>query len=411
MSDVDVSTESRKQLVTIGLILAVIGLLISAYSLSHHLELKANGSTQAFCNINETFSCDTVANSKYSEDPFGNPLGVYGIGFFAGLGVMLLIAQFKAEYRRDALHGYAALVVLGVISSIILGFISHFDVGALCLTCIGIYIVNAIQAAVLYFSRAAIPPGMTFKSVTNGGFYALATLLVAIGLFQMLKPMPNRSIHPDNPVSVEEAKKLLEQLQKQQADAPQPEATPIKIDRSPYSGFGEDYRKGPDNAKVTVVEFADFQCPACADAYKTMKRLRTDFGDRIQIVFKNYPLDSSCNPGMNRALHPHACTAAILSRCAGRYGDFWQLHDKIFDNQRRISAENLQNWAKQAGLSDGQIEECMNAADIKDKIKDDINQANALGLTGTPTIFINGAKVNARGYEDLRVRIEYLLNR
>jgi protein-disulfide isomerase len=185
----------------------------------------------------------------------------------------------------------------------------------------------------------------------------------------------------------------------------------VKIDFTAYSGLGEDYRKGSDDAKVKIVEYADYQCPSCATASKVMRTLHADMGDKVLIVFKNFPLDSTCNPTMQSKVHPFACEAAIMTRCAAQVGKFWELNERIFDNVRDIDSTRLLAWAKDVGLNDDQIKQCKASADIVKKIQDDVKQANEAGLTGTPTIFINGRKYNgAVDPETLKQLVEALLN-
>lgn len=386
-------------LTILGIILAILGLGISVYALQHHIDLKQSGATDAFCNVNETLSCDSIANSAYSEDPWGNPLGLYGIGYFLGLILLLVASMAKEEYRRDTLPTYAAMTGLGIVVSIGLFLISHFKVGAFCLTCIGVYSVTLIQGLVTFFLRQEVPNNWNFKSLYNGGFYMLLALLGSMGVFQILEPMPTNNFTPDLPQTSEEARELIKKMK-----IPQ-----IKVDKSAYSGLGEDYRKGGDEAKVVIVEFADFQCPACASASQTLKQLGQEFGDQILIVFKNYPLDGSCNRNMGGSAHRHACQAAITARCAGQFGKFWEMHDKIFAEQKKIDGERLKLWALDMGITQEQYSECLNSPDILGKIKGDIEQASQLQIQGTPAIFINGIPASNRSYQALRSQIQFRL--
>ncbi len=389
--------EKLKTIVVLGSILAVLGLGISLYSLYHHIELKYLGEGGFACNINDTLSCDSVANSKYSEDPWGNPLGVHGAGYFLGLLALLVVARLKEEFRTEALQAYAVLVGVGVLASLALAGISHFSIGKLCPTCMGIYAITFVQAAVLFFSREALPRPFDVKKTVNGGWYAVMSLAVAVALFQMFKPASTRNLTLDVPKTPEQLAELQEQAAGESlalASLDSREASSVKIDYSAYSGLGEDYRKGSDEAKVKIVEYVDFQCPACASASRMMRQLSSEYGDRILVVFKNYPLDKTCNAGMQSAMHPFACQTAVLARCAGTYGRFWEFTNKAFDNQQNIDGTRIVAWAKELGLSDEQISQCQNSKDILAKIQDDIRQANEAGLTGTPTIFINGRRYN-----------------
>lgn len=400
----------RKQLVIIGIILAIVGVAISAYTLNHHLMVQEMGQTDSFCNINDTFSCDDVARSEFSQDPYGNPLGIYGMGYFLGLISLLLVSLKKNEsLSRDTLHTYSFLVGLGLVASLVLGSISYFKVGALCISCIGIYLTTATQAIALWFQRSSLPKGFSIKGLSNGGIYPIALLVVTIGAFQWLKPVNTRNLTLDNPQNTQDLGSILKQLQEQQREA-EVEVEPITINRSAYDGSGEDYRKGSDEAKVVIVEFADFECPACSYASQTLRQLYDEFGEQIQIVFKNYPLDQACNSNLNREIHATACKSAIYARCAGRHGKFWAMHDQLFDNQRKIDEERLKLWALELGLTEGQIKACLEDDSIVTKIKDDIALGDKLGVRGTPTVFINNRKVNARSVDELRGWVMRYLN-
>ena len=409
--------EKFKNLLLLGSILAVLGIGLSIYALLHHLELKHSGSTSFACNINDTLSCDDIANSKFAEDPWGNPMGVYGIGYFLGLFALLITARVKENLRQDALQAYSVMAVIGVIVSIALFGISEFVIGKICPTCVGIYAVTLMQAAVLFFTRDAIPKPWNMKSISNGGWYGIIALVATVAVYQVVKPVSTRNFKADNPMSQEEVQKHMEKLGASRGESPilaslDPTPSPsVKIDFTAYSGLGEDYRKGSDDAKVKIVEFADYQCPSCATASKVMKALHADMGDKVLIVFKNFPLDSTCNPTMQSKMHPFACEAAIMTRCAAQVGKFWELNERIFDNYRDIDSTRLVAWAKDVGLNDDQIKQCKASADIVKKIQDDVKQANEAGLTGTPTIFINGRKYNgAVDPETLKQVVEALLN-
>lgn len=390
--------EKRTLFYIIGIILAVIGLGLSLYSTFHHMQLKATGATDAVCNINAAFSCDDVARSSFSEI-FGIPLGVYGIGYFLAMITLLGTAMIKDEYRRDTIHAYAVLSAIGLITSLILGGISLFSLQVGCVVCMGIYAVTLLQGLNIAFNRQAIPSGWSMKSVTNGGSYALLALAVAISVYQLIKPAPS-TVKLDTPQTAHEHDGGSNRVGPKQD---------IKIDRSDFSGMGQDYRRGAEDAKVEIVEFADFECPACKTAAFTLKQMKEQYGDKIQVVFKNYPLDPNCNPGMQRPLHDFACDAARVARCAGRVGKFWEMHDKIYENQTQLSRQNLTKWAKELGLSDADIQACRESKDILAKLQDDINLGSKLGVDSTPTVFINGRKVISPSADNIRREIESAL--
>ncbi|MGA3292985.1 MAG: thioredoxin domain-containing protein [Candidatus Acidiferrales bacterium] len=147
-----------------------------------------------------------------------------------------------------------------------------------------------------------------------------------------------------------------------------------------------DPSKGPADATVTVVEFADFECPHCRELYESLKAIETRF-PQIRLVYKNFPLTG---------IHPWAETAAIGGRCAFEQSPdaFWIVHDAIFDNQDVISPENiwdkLVGFAAQAGLNADTFKACLSSADAQKAVDGEHSEGVALGINSTPTVYING---------------------
>ena len=394
MNELDSTSNRSMALYTVGALLAVIGIILSLYATFHHIDVKNSGVTDAACNINQTFNCDDVANSKYSEI-LGFPMGILGIGFFGGMLLLLGTSFFKEEFEADNLITYTLLSYLGALISIGLLLLSWFSIGVICPTCVGVYVTCFAQAGLVFILRGQVPGTASLKAFGNGATYPVAALAAAAISYSFLKPTPSNFTRDDP--QIELARKALEN---QPLDFT---SHNIPLSKSAYAGLGEDYRLGKDDAKVVIQEFADFQCGACKQASASLKKLREEFGTQILIVFRNFPLDSSCNKNIQRKFHESACDAAIIARCAGRKGQFWPMHDQIFANQSRLSATNLTTWAKSRGLSDAEIKECRNSKDILAKIKEDIDIGERIGVTGTPAIFINGRKVvGGRDIDTLR---------
>jgi rhodanese-related sulfurtransferase/predicted DsbA family dithiol-disulfide isomerase len=183
------------------------------------------------------------------------------------------------------------------------------------------------------------------------------------------------------------------------------------IRRSANSGLGEDYRKGREDAEVVIVEFSDFQCPGCAGGAEFLGSLVEKYEDEILLVFKNYPLDRHCNPAIKRRFHEHACDIAVMARCAGAQGKFWEFHDLAFAQQRPMSGDKIRSWAAEVGLSNSQIDACLAREDeFLRKIGEDIFEGEKLGVQGTPTIFLNGRKLLSYDYQALTRDVERILS-
>jgi protein-disulfide isomerase len=140
---------------------------------------------------------------------------------------------------------------------------------------------------------------------------------------------------------------------------------------------------GGEHAPVTVAEFSDFQCPYCRAAESSVKQIRNQYGDKIKFVYLNFPL----------GFHEHALDAARAASCAGQQDKFWQYHDALFADQSKLSAPDLKATAAKLGLDTKKFDACFDSKQPDTTIRSQQAQGEALGVTGTPTFFINGREL------------------
>ncbi len=177
----------------------------------------------------------------------------------------------------------------------------------------------------------------------------------------------------------------------------------VTSDKKTSSGSGtidpisfSDWMKGSPLAKTTLIEYSDLQCPACRSYYPVMKKIEKEFGPSVQIVFRHYPLEG---------IHKNALGAAYATEAAGKQGKFWEMHDRLFEEQDQWSEladpkEKFREYAKQIQLSVEQFEKDMASDEIKDRVRRTIKNATDAGIDSTPTFYLNGEKLkNPRGYE------------
>jgi protein-disulfide isomerase len=112
-------------------------------------------------------------------------------------------------------------------------------------------------------------------------------------------------------------------------------------------------------------------------------------------VFKHYPLGTACNAGLSRDIHPHSCEAAVGTQCARRQGKFWEFHDHTFDNQGNLGTKTMLQVADQLGLDRAEFEECLNRDTLWDEVRAQVAQGKELGITGTPTMYVNGKELSS----------------
>ena len=144
--------------------------------------------------------------------------------------------------------------------------------------------------------------------------------------------------------------------------------------------------KGEENAPVTIVEFSDFECPFCARFYtQTLPALEQQYINtgKVKFVYRDFPL----------SFHQNAQKAAEAAECAGDQGDFWGMHDKIFENQQSLDINSLKQWALDIGLDSAQFNSCLDNSKFAGEVNADFSQGESYGITGTPAFFINGIKL------------------
>jgi protein-disulfide isomerase len=158
---------------------------------------------------------------------------------------------------------------------------------------------------------------------------------------------------------------------------------PLPEDKIAKMSTGEVPAYGPTDAKVTVVEFSDFQCPYCSAAATAMTELKTTYGDRVRFVFRQFPL----------SFHQQAHLAAQASLAANAQGKFWEFHDKLFANQKALGREDLEKYAKEVGLDMDAFKKALDDGTYKTAVDDEMALGGEVFVDGTPTMFVNGVRV------------------
>ncbi|MBI2076373.1 MAG: DsbA family protein [Candidatus Aenigmarchaeota archaeon] len=154
----------------------------------------------------------------------------------------------------------------------------------------------------------------------------------------------------------------------------------------------DDPVKGDPKAAVTIIEFADFQCPFCGRFFQqTLPQVENDYikTGKAKLVYRDFPLDS---------IHPQAKPAAEAAECAKEQGKFWEFHDKIFQNQQSLSLDSYKKWANELGLNTNQFNSCVDSNKYAAEVQKDFQDGSNVGVSGTPTFFIGN---DAKGYQQI----------
>jgi protein-disulfide isomerase len=187
--------------------------------------------------------------------------------------------------------------------------------------------------------------------------------------------------------------------------SPQQQQTPVPRANVP-PGAEPPRAKGPETAAVQMEEFGDYQCPSCGVFNPVVKKLQGTYGERLRVVFRHLPLQS---------IHRNAAMAARAAEAAGLQGRFWEMHDTLYATQKEWSdlpdpRPKFTEYAQRTGLDTERFKTDLEGNAVAARIVADVRRASAIGVTGTPTVFINGLQVRGITEEDLRREIESALS-
>lgn len=171
-----------------------------------------------------------------------------------------------------------------------------------------------------------------------------------------------------------------------------------------------DWIRGNKESNVSLIEYSDFQCPACGAYYPMVKQMKKEFGEKIAFVYRNFPL---------RQIHPNAQIAAQSAESAGNQGKFWEMHDVLFEKQKDWSLqdkdrvkETLAQYAQSLELDLDQFKTDLESKETKQKVDDDYASGNRYDVTATPTFFVNGKKIESpKSPSDFKKVLEDALSR
>lgn len=376
------------------LLLGIVGFLNSLYTLWHRQGLFINGVRgQSFCAISDTIDCNSVALSRYSSY-MGVPTSAYGVAFYSLVIILILRAMLAQKDGVVSVYNQSTkllltLSLIGIVPTVGLALVSFFVLKTLCLMCALSYLINFVllERAWHKVAESSGEPASLGESIKNLSmatwFFMFASLLFPLWLLpQVVDTLVAEAKQMDDGVL---KATLLSHL------AAEPRT--FNLSNAPSVG--------PENAKLVVVEFSDFQCPYCARSAETIPSLMKAYGDSVRYVFKNYPLSSDCNPNIKHAGHSLACQAAKTGQCVFKLSGstaFFEYKYEVFAAQSSMSLESLRNTAERIlGAKKSELEACVKSTETHQEILDQVAEGFAAKLEGTPTQFLNG-RVLASGH-------------
>lgn len=374
-----------KRAAYVALACAVVGFGVSAAAGWVHYRILHDPTYTSFCDVNATISCTQVYSSRFGIFR-GIPVAIFGAIWFA-FATLLSIAWITARPAvAESVPGYlfagstlalAVVLYLGYASFVLLKLVCPLCVATYAAT-IGLFLVSGAAASLpmLALPRRA---AQDLKLMIATPIALVLALIWAGGSVSTLAFFPRES-------SVVTA------------NAPIPEAGGEQ--RSELERFMDTAPRVPmavanEGAKVLIVKFADYQCPACGQAYTAYKPILAKYAVSnpmaVRLVHKDYPLNMACNNTMRTALHTAACEAAVAVRLARANNKGEQLEEWFYTHQQEMTPESVKQKAREIG---GVTDFDAKYAATLELVKGDIALGNSLKVSQTPTFFINGVKVD-----------------
>jgi protein-disulfide isomerase/uncharacterized membrane protein len=366
------------KLLKLNVVLYLIAAAVAGYMVWHHYEL-VNGEAgfASFCSINKTMNCDVVNASKYSEI-LGIPLATWGLAYYLFGMIISAIGARNAYYRREALLLLTLLSAGGVLASIASVAVMGGVLKVFCIMCLTLHaldlavFISTLIALRDFARQSGLKVELHAANRRRIAAFVVGGAVLFLGTYGLTAQLKHEMPFDEDA--------FINQLRARPAQTVDP-------GDSPRQGF-----QGP-NPPLQLIEFADFQCPACGMAARQMHRLINVYADRVQLVFKNFPLDPSCNRHITNRIHDFACLGAKAAVCANKQGKFVEFYEKLFGNQAAIHPDKTSEWATELGLDRAAFEACITSPEAQAAIDRDADQAAALGLESTPTFFANGRRV------------------
>lgn len=362
-------------------------LLVFAYLTYHHYMTKMGLSGTSLCHINSTLNCDAAALSKYSEI-LNIPIAVLGFSYaLIMLGATIFVKLGWSEETPNYSFIFKGLTLFSSIISIVLLAVSSIVLKVYCPFCVASYILSFFITYLAFtaFSGSQLEPAKLNEE---------KSFIIALCCIPVIAWFISGSISDNFGLST------LAKLVPEKVYAWQ---------NSPQVSFDESLglvKPAHEQSKATIVEFADFKCPHCKNAAQTF-RLFLSSKNNVKFVFKPYPLDGTCNPGIPNKGDGSRCELAGWVLCAEKLNQKgWDVYYWIFENQENLSftsdlGSSLEEVSKLYGLNAAEIKTCATSAETFELIKKASQEGEAAKITGTPSIFLNGKKLDYGQYIDV----------
>ena len=372
----------------VALVCALIGLAVSAAAAYTHYHMLYDPTYHSFCDVNATVSCTQVYQSRFSTF-LGIPVALFGAVWFVAAALLSVAGLTAGQSVRENIPGYLfAMSTIALAVVLYLGYASLFLIKAVCLLCITTYaaviVLFIVSGAATTFPMTTLPRRVS----ADARLFFRSPIALTIAALFLVGAATTFAFFPREGAGGPEA-----------AAAAAPALT--QDQRSEFERWYLSQPRIPlivpaEGAKVLIVKFNDFQCPACGQSYLLYKpvlaKYEAEHPGAVKMVLKDYPLNRDCNDGISQTLHPAACDAAVAVRLAEAHNKGAELEEWLYTHQQGMTPPAVRQAARDIG---GVTDFDAKYASTLSLVKGDIALGKQLNIKATPTFFINGVKVES----------------
>lgn len=366
---------------TLLLLSTLAGVANGIWMLILHIQYEKLGGV---CSVNQKISCEVLTYKQYSEW-LGIPSPVYALFTFLLLFILAYRGWKNIGTHRGREDTYTFMLShIAMIAAVTMASISFFVLKKLCIFCFIYYVIILVT----WFTARSIAKSHGqdhlasvqehFPALIRSQWFWFAGVAFACVLTFSHFALQSTATLSDTAIAIRGDK--------------------MKTTGNP-------------NSKVTMTIFSDFECPACKNAANVLKELEKEgYLSKIKVVYKFFPLDPSCNRGTPYGPHIMACDAARASVCAAQQNKFWRYHDRLFEEQPSFYESKFYKIAEEENLNMKSFSACWKNKTVIDEVKNDIEEGISAPVTGTPSIFLNGKKLQGGvTLESMKKAIDSLL--
>ena len=413
-----------------ALLLCPIGGVLSLVLLSKHYGIPLLGeAVLAACG--QSGGCDIVDQSRFARF-LGIPLAAWGLFFYGALVALLaplLASDSPGETDSELSVAFCLFAAAVAIDAFLFG-LQFVVIKAFCKFCIATYAVNLLGLALLWPFRSlsqllgyftAGPRRRAMAAWTVGVLAVAAAALAGNAALETRKALASASIlglplaPAPAPAQLSEAGSIEQQLSAARAEAKKWKDTlddekrlQVYLTQKARNDFNQapvldlDLRrtpaKGKAGAPIKVVTYSDFMCPFCRDLALGLRNYLPSSGDQVELYYKNFPLDTTCNSQIGRTVHQGACELALGGICAAESGRFWEYHDRVFAESWQSGVakrEDVLRLGASAGLDAAKLGACVAASSTRGRLTAEIEEGFRIGVGSTPTVVVNGRRLGS----------------